>query len=327
MNIAVRALLVLLALLSGSVPAAAVPHYQQVQICDATGACDGITATSKLPYAGTAGQNLAANSFAGVGGLDANGKFSPFLSSAFGVLCAEMCDPTGVTCATAGVLGSDNAGVAQGMFVNANTTLFNGVGWDRARTAGIGNNVAATGVAAHAVYGQFNTILPTITSGNYSALQTDASARLLVGSIAAALPAGTNTIGNVNQTTGTSGYSYLLDSGGTNKLSISPPGGALVRQGKTATILTSASATACTNIQNTAGTLVEIVNVGSATAVFPAFFNDAGATCATGTRVYGNGTSLTLQAGQAVALNIPLSAGLAYTLSGALSDNLVVVTQ
>ncbi len=138
----------------------------------------------------------------------------------------------------------------------------------------------------------------------------------------------------------------IADSGGTNKLAVNSNGsinsilynssavgiqtladGTLrVAQGKTATILTSASATTCTNIQATAGNLVELVNAGAATTVFPAFYNDAGATCATGTRVYGNFTSLTLQAGQAIQLNIPLSAGLAYKLSGALSDNLIVVT-
>lgn len=119
----------------------------------------------------------------------------------------------------------------------------------------------------------------------------------------------------------------LFDSGGTNKASINLPGAQLTAQGKTRFILTSGSATTCTNLQATAGNLVELVNVGSATTVFPAWYDDAGATCATGARVYGNFTSLTLQAGQAIQLNVPLTAGLAYKLSGALSDNLVVVTQ
>lgn len=131
---------------------------------------------------------------------------------------------------------------------------------------------------------------------------------------------------NTNQTIGTAGYSFLLDSAGTNKASINLPGAQLVAQGKTRFILTSGSATTCTNLQATAGTLVELVNVGSATAVFPAFYDDASNACATGARVYGNFTSLTLQAGQAIQLNIPLTAGLAYKLSGALSDNLVAVT-
>lgn len=46
--------------------------------------------------------------------------------------------------------------------------------------------------------GQFNTALPTLTNGQQSALQSDASGRLLVGSIASALPAGTNLLGGTN---------------------------------------------------------------------------------------------------------------------------------
>jgi len=118
----------------------------------------------------------------------------------------------------------------------------------------------------------------------------------------------------------------LFDSAGVNKASINLPGAQLTALGKTPFILTSGSATTCTNLQATAGTLVGIINRGSATTVFPAFYNDAGATCATTTGIYGNFTSLTLQAGQAIMLNIPLTAGLAYKLSGALTDNLVVVT-
>jgi hypothetical protein len=57
--------------------------------------------------------------------------------------------------------------------------VFNGTTWDRVRSAGIGNNVASTGVPTSAQYGQFNTSLPTITSGNYTALQTDSSGRML----------------------------------------------------------------------------------------------------------------------------------------------------
>lgn len=60
---------------------------------------------------------------------------------------------------------------------------------------------------------QFNTSLPTLTNGQQSALQADSSGRLLVGSIAGALPAGTNLLGSIN-----------LDSAGTP---ITNTGGAL----------------------------------------------------------------------------------------------------
>lgn len=47
--------------------------------------------------------------------------------------------------------------------------------------------------------GQFNTVLPTLTTGQQAAIQVDASGRIIVGSIATALPAGTNSIGKVAQ--------------------------------------------------------------------------------------------------------------------------------
>jgi hypothetical protein len=96
--------------------------------------------------------------------------------------------------------------------------VFNGTTWDRSRSASVGNNIVATGISASAAYGQFNTVLPTITSGNYTSLQTDVNGRLIVslpsttitGSVAVtgtitavtaiinALPAGANTIGKTD---------------------------------------------------------------------------------------------------------------------------------
>lgn len=45
---------------------------------------------------------------------------------------------------------------------------------------------------------QFNTALPTLTNGQQAAVQADSSGRLLVGSIASPLPAGTNNIGKTS---------------------------------------------------------------------------------------------------------------------------------
>ena len=42
---------------------------------------------------------------------------------------------------------------------------------------------------------QFNTVLPTLTNTQQSAIQSDSNGRILIGSIASALPSGTNTIG------------------------------------------------------------------------------------------------------------------------------------
>jgi len=61
----------------------------------------------------------------------------------------------------------------------------------------VGTTGAAAPTSATLAGGVFNTTLPTVTSGNMTGLQTDSSARLLVGSIAGALPTGANTIGSV----------------------------------------------------------------------------------------------------------------------------------
>lgn len=59
-------------------------------------------------------------------------------------------------------------------------------------------------VAANSILigAQFNTALPSLSTGHQAALQADSSGRLLVGSIASALPAGSNTIGAVTQASG-----------------------------------------------------------------------------------------------------------------------------
>src|SRR5713101_3491468 len=63
--------------------------------------------------------------------------------------------------------------------------------------ASVGARAAAQPGSVTLVGGSFNSTLPTVTSGNTESLQMDSSGRLLVGSIASALPAGGNNIGNV----------------------------------------------------------------------------------------------------------------------------------
>jgi hypothetical protein len=85
--------------------------------------------------------------------------------------------------------------------------------------------------------------------------------------------------------------------------------------------LISSSATTCTNLSTTVTHLVSIVNVGTATVVFPQFYNDAGTTCATTTQLYGDGATVVLGAGQILTFKMRLpSAGLAYKLSSALTS-------
>lgn len=67
---------------------------------------------------------------------------------------------------------------------------------------GSNSSVGSTGVGAPGsatqVGGAFNSTLPTLTNGQMGALQVDSSGRLLVGSIASALPAGSNTLGAIS---------------------------------------------------------------------------------------------------------------------------------
>lgn len=92
-------------------------------------------------------------------------------------------------------------------------------------------------------------------------------------------------------------------------------------------LLTASSATACTNLVAAATTLGSITNSGGSMTVFIQFYNDASNTCASGTNIWGDGTTVALGPGQTVNLNIPLSAGLAYKITGgALGSNLDVVT-
>jgi hypothetical protein len=52
--------------------------------------------------------------------------------------------------------------------------VYNGTSWDRRRSAGVGNNVASTGLAADVAYGQYNQgSIANISTGNYSTIQTD----------------------------------------------------------------------------------------------------------------------------------------------------------
>jgi hypothetical protein len=223
---------------------------------------------------------------------------APLATAASGYPKVVTCDPT--TAANCRIISSsgvaDTAVCTTGAacafvgnpadaFGNGNNTLlgysfggiFNGTTWDRARSAGVGNTVAATGLAAAAHYCEFLTTLPTLTNATYGAAQCDASGRLIT--------------------------------------TLAPP--------LSGTILTSASATACTNVQAVSGKGFEVINSGAATTVFPQFYNDAAATCAAGTLIFGDGTSIVIGAGQVIKIDFPV-VGIAYKLSGALSANLTI---
>jgi hypothetical protein len=57
---------------------------------------------------------------------------------------------------------------------------YNGSSLDRARTAGVGNTIASTGLMASVPYCENLTALPTLTNATYGAAQCDTSGRLLI---------------------------------------------------------------------------------------------------------------------------------------------------
>ncbi len=81
------------------------------------------------------------------------------------------------------------------------------------------NGTVAAGTAAgkaELIGCQFNTTLPTLTTGQQAAAQCDSSARPLIGSIAAALPTGTNSLGTVGLNTGANVIGALSANQSTN---------------------------------------------------------------------------------------------------------------
>lgn len=64
--------------------------------------------------------------------------------------------------------------------------------------ASVGATGATAPTSATLAGGAFNSTLPTLTNGQMGAVQLDSSGRLLVGSIAGALPTGSNTIGAIS---------------------------------------------------------------------------------------------------------------------------------
>lgn len=122
------------------------------------------------------------------------------------------------------------------------------------------------------------------------------------------------------------GYQAQLTAGGAqivhNDGSFTGGGGGTTSK----TILTSSSATACTSIVAGAShTAVAIINTGAAQSVYLQLYDEgASPACVATDDIYGNGTTLALGIGQVVTLNIPLTSGLAYKLSGALGANVVV---
>lgn len=114
-------------------------------------------------------------------GIDGSGNTQTILTGTDGALAANLAQWGGN--GVSGILanGNDGAGNAfNGPRVYSFGLLKNGSTWDAARTASIGNAVAATGIAAAAPYGEYltNANQPAITTGQYTALMTDPAGNL-----------------------------------------------------------------------------------------------------------------------------------------------------
>ena len=91
--------------------------------------------------------------------------------------------------------------------------LWNGTTYDRLRSAVAAQATIGTGIEASSNFAQYNTTAPTLTNGQFSVSQCDTNGNTYVN-LKTALPAGTNTIGNVNQSAATAGFAKVTD--GTN---------------------------------------------------------------------------------------------------------------
>jgi hypothetical protein len=185
----------------------------------------------------------------------------------------------------------------------------------------------ATGTNLHAVLDTTSTTAVTQATGSNLHAVLDAGAAVIGHVIN---DAGAALIGKVGIDQTTAGTTNLTNSKicdtttSTTCASVDTSGRLSVTNKLTnGTILTSASATACTNILAAASRGIEITNSGPATTIFPQFYSDVGATCAAGTLLFGDGTTITIGAGQVIRIDYPM-AGIAYKLSGALSSNMAV---
>jgi hypothetical protein len=91
------------------------------------------------------------------------------------------------------------------------------------------------------------------------------------------------------------------------------------------TILSSSSATACTSLEVNAtgsGRVLKVMDSSNAgqTVVLTLYDEGTSPTCVTADKIY----AVQLLQGQVVTIDVPLAAGLAYTLSAAAASNIVI---
>ena len=114
-----------------------------------------------------------------VAGKDNVGNARPFACTAQGLI-GTMLNVTAVDAqSNANASIPTDGGGGSGPVITF-PLVFNGTTWDRVRSAGVGNAVAATGISAAGAYGEYLSTAPAPTTGQYSALQTDNAGSLFV---------------------------------------------------------------------------------------------------------------------------------------------------
>lgn len=192
-------------------------------------------------------------------------------------------------------LSPTNNGAARGLIGFPH--VFNGTTWDRPRTAGIGNGVASTGIAAAAPYGEYltNANQVVLTTGQYSSVMLDPAGNLrtapqrpTAGDVLAANASVTSTTASTALITVSAGRTWV----GTVCLSVAgSKAGAATGNGEVlASILT-----AGTNVVPAAGTYFEVdTAIGANVVAGTVGTNGANANCTQFTAVAPAGNTITV---------------------------------
>jgi hypothetical protein len=155
------------------------------------------------PVSGTITVNTPAPAPTGASGLTATTTCDKTTAtncrviSSAGVADSAICT-TGASCASVLAGGDVQTSSNVALWSLAQILGFNGSSLDRARTAGIGNAAASTGILATAPYCENLTALPTLTNATYGAAQCDTSGRLLISPTGLPTPLATQPVSAVD---------------------------------------------------------------------------------------------------------------------------------
>jgi hypothetical protein len=153
------------------------------------------TGAVTFPYTSALTQSPTASSFVGVAGFDGTNVES-LRTSTGGLLDMNICDAAGGTSSCAAVpTPTDTMSNSIGLATASENMVWSGAVWQRAKSASaVSASVAGTGLPVDVAMGQYNSSPPTVSSGQYGALQTDVNGRLLVtgsGTTVVTQPTGT----------------------------------------------------------------------------------------------------------------------------------------